>query len=254
MGKDIDAADIVGIFTDNSTAINWSEQYNQLVEALLRRVPEASEVDIKLAIIESGVEALFCNLQNDLAVETYDAATDDLTGAYERKHFDAYFKSALSRASAQSSHVLTVFCDVDHFRNFNNEHGHAVGDAVLAQFADRLRAVAPDDSAYVARYGGEEFVIVFKSDSLDECRAVISAINKDVCSFTASHEGVEYTVGASFGATLNTDSAVPDTVLKRADDLLYQAKDQGRGQLVMDEKTADLLYTADHAPSVLKPV
>lgn len=145
------------------------------------------------------------------------ALTDPLTQLGNRRQLDAQL-ATLAVGGA------VVFLDLDRFKAFNDEHGHAAGDMVLAQFAGTLkRTLRAGD--LVARYGGEEFVLMLPPtvqplDAFDRIRAAWRASGS--------------TVTFSAGATHRAHGETPDATMRRADAALYRAKEAGRDQLVID--------------------
>jgi diguanylate cyclase (GGDEF)-like protein len=100
--------------------------------------------------------------QLNAAVEKLErlSITDDLTELANRRHFDQQFNQAVAQAKATQSLLSLVYLDIDHFKQFNDQFGHSVGDHCLQLVAAELAQFFDDKSALVARYGGEEFVIL----------------------------------------------------------------------------------------------
>lgn len=156
------------------------------------------------------------------------ATTDPLTGAHNRRMFDEFFPQALKRAIRSDQQIGLAVLDIDHFKAINDTHGHQAGDAVLVQFADRLRqAVRSTDT--VARIAGDEFVIVF--EHLDAAHDVNLLGQKVVAAMKApfSVNGKALEVTASIGIALTTElPADVDKVMLAADQALYCVKAAGR--------------------------
>jgi diguanylate cyclase (GGDEF)-like protein len=164
------------------------------------------------------------------------AIQDGLTGLYNRRHFDAAFEHLLAtheRHHADGAHGLSVILfDLDHFGQFNKEHGHQVGDDVLRRFADVLRSRARV-SDLVARYGGEEFVVVL--DGADQAAAV-SVANEVRLAFgageTAGSDGTALRATVSAGVSTLGDEPTREALVRAADVGLYMAKRAGRDRVV----------------------
>ena len=165
------------------------------------------------------------------------AVTDSLTGLHNRRYLVSHLGNLVTRAFMGGKPVALLMADIDHFKDFNDTYGHAVGDEVLREFADRIRRnVRGIDLA--ARYGGEEFIVVMPDTDLAVAHVVAerlrSQIADELFQTSASEEGLQVTV--SVGATVTgTITESPDSLIKRADVALYQAKDQGRNAVVILE-------------------
>jgi diguanylate cyclase (GGDEF)-like protein len=124
--------------------------------------------------------------------------------------------------------------DVDHFKRFNDHHGHLEGDACLRRVAGALQGCARRASDVVARYGGEEFVLLLPHTSLDDAMAVaqrcLAAVDEHAIAHGDSPLGPHVTVSVGLVA-LQLDpgrGADPSALLRQADEALYRAKAQGR--------------------------
>lgn len=149
-------------------------------------------------------------------------------------------------------HGALMFIDLDNFKTLNDTHGHAVGDQLLIEVAQRLRnSVREADT--VARFGGDEFVVVFsplksdKADSGSQANIIaqnISAALSQPYRLTTRHEGetqntVEHVCTASIGVALFfSHEAGHDDILKWADMAMYQAKKSGRNAIRFHEPSA----------------
>lgn len=158
------------------------------------------------------------------------AMTDPLTGACNRRAFDEALEALLSsRAFAGEAGCLALF-DLDHFKQINDEHGHAVGDEVLINFVALLRATVRDHDL-VARLGGEEFAVILVGLSLEQAKAVCERVRKR---FEAN--GTKLNSGRVIPATVSVGMARLGTgissekLLSAADDALYRSKRGGRNQ------------------------
>ncbi len=168
--------------------------------------------------------------------------TDVLTGWHNRRYLQVRLKEELARASREGKRLVCLMLDVDHFKQVNDTWGHAAGDAVLRELAQRIESqVRTSDVA--ARYGGEEFVILLPDTSTSNAELLAERIRKAVAaSEFALPNGEAVPVTASIGIA----SASPrpqatdlkrlgDSLIARADVALYKAKRQGRDRVVVDE-------------------
>jgi len=163
--------------------------------------------------------------EHELATQ---ARTDALTGIANRRLFEEVFALALGRAARLGHWVGLAYLDIDHFKAINDSAGHAAGDAVLIEFARRLReAVRVTDT--VARLAGDEFVVLF--DSNDPTRAPEALACKILACMRAPFviDGASLAVSASVGIALcGAGAGTMDSLLGAADQALYQAKQSGR--------------------------
>ena len=158
----------------------------------------------------------------------HQALHDVLTGLPNRALLDDRVSHALAAAHRRGSTLAVLFLDLDRFKVLNDAEGHAAGDAVLVEVADRMRAaVRPDDT--VARFGGDEFVVLCETGGLVAARHVANRLHE--CLSRPFHsEGSPRFVGASIGIAVAHEASTAVDLLRDADAAMYQAKDHGRGR------------------------
>ena len=152
------------------------------------------------------------------------AHSDPLTGLANRLLFTERLRLALARSG---SRLAVLYLDIDRFKEINDRLGHAAGDALLKDFAARLRAsVRASDT--VARFGGDEFVVLL--DDVKEPGHALRVADKIVaeCREPLRIEGGEVVATASIGLAYAAEGGDPETLLRRADTALYEAKSAGR--------------------------
>ncbi|MCH8042778.1 MAG: GGDEF domain-containing protein [Planctomycetes bacterium] len=156
-----------------------------------------------------------------------EARTDPLTGLSNRRAFDEELTKRLAQWKRGGTPVSLVIVDVDRFKEFNDRHGHVVGDAVLKQVAGVLkgRTRAMD---LVSRIGGEEFAFVLPGTSLDEARQATESIRLAVARGEYRYEGRELNVTISAGVAAAQADESPTSLLERSDAALYASKAAGR--------------------------
>jgi len=155
------------------------------------------------------------------------AATDELTGLFNRRHFMLVAGRELAALVAGQQHGLALI-DLDHFKRINDTYGHAVGDRVLQTFAAVAQSCLRDGDI-LARYGGEEFVLLLPNTDVDQFSACCERLRE---AFARSEPvGVLVSgISLSAGMTLLSATDALDEALLRADQALYRAKRDGRNR------------------------
>ncbi|HEU5149029.1 MAG TPA: diguanylate cyclase [Iamia sp.] len=182
------------------------------------------DVDVQ-AVVISGVEIASLVEARDRL--THQATHDALTGLANRLLLLEKLDLALRASVGTTACVGLVFCDIDGFKQVNDEHGHNVGDEVLAEIARRMRSVLqPDDTA--GRLGGDELVVVAIRDSVADVEATMAALVDAVeRPFTTTAGPVE--VRMSAGCAVARQGARSEDLLRRADQAMYATKKARRG-------------------------
>jgi len=161
------------------------------------------------------------------------AITDGLTGLYNRRFMTTHLEQTLAQAHAQSRSLSVLIADMDHFKSVNDTWGHDAGDAVLRELAERMRGSVRGVDL-VCRFGGEEFVVILPDTELETAGLVAERIRARVAAEPfrlPDGRGLERTVSVGIGA-LQSASDTVETILKRADAALYDAKTSGRNRVV----------------------
>jgi two-component system cell cycle response regulator len=163
------------------------------------------------------------------------ASTDPLTGAFNRRAFFRAAGESCERAAAGKM-MSAVMMDIDHFKKINDVYGHDVGDIVLKGVADEAARIG---GALFGRLGGEEFAMVLEGRSAKQAHVVADGLRvlMTQLSFPSSKGNVSVT--CSFGVTEYRPGDAIDTMLKRADVALYEAKSSGRNKVVLAADTMD---------------
>lgn len=200
-------------------------EVNQLSDALVAMVAEEDRLTRELLAINTTLEERVLEKTAELQAL---ARVDTLTRLPNRYSFNEKLPQALARARRQGNIVALMFLDVDHFKAINDNFGHAVGDAVLVEFAQRLSSsVRITDT--VARLAGDEFVIVLEGlRGEDEAQLVAHKIVAGLQRpFDLSGRAIQ--VSSSIGIAVHSEGVIePAQLLARADSALYQAKAAGR--------------------------
>ena len=170
------------------------------------------------------------NLENRVEHLHKKATLDPLTGIPNRAEFDRFHKEAIERHNDSDSTCSLIICDIDHFKSINDQFGHQAGDDALISFASILQRACREGDL-VARYGGEEFVMVCDGCNAADATKIAETIRKTI-SETGHRELDGRCITASFGVTEIQDGDSAETMLRRADRGLMQAKETGRNRVV----------------------
>ena len=174
-------------------------------------------------------------LRNRLEQSVELAVTDPLTGLYNRRYFELHLKGLYEEAIAEGRELSVMIADIDHFKSVNDTHGHDAGDVVLQDFATRLRRNTRSIDL-ACRLGGEEFVVIMPDADSVVCRQVGERLRECIeeAPFAInSQTSVPVTVSVGL-ATLSKENDTPQSLLKRADNAVYEAKRSGRNRVVQE--------------------
>ncbi|MFM8820541.1 MAG: PleD family two-component system response regulator [Phenylobacterium sp.] len=161
------------------------------------------------------------------------AVTDPLTGLNNRRYMMGQLDALFERYALGGEPVSLLMLDVDFFKQVNDAHGHATGDAVLREVALRL-ASAVRAMDLPCRYGGEEFVVVMPSTSPTDATRVAERIRTAIASkpFELGEQSLPISVSVGVSASQGEGDR-PESLLRRADEALYEAKATGRNQVIV---------------------
>lgn len=161
-----------------------------------------------------------------------DVNTDFLTQIHNRAAFDKRLEEEFSRFKRYGHIFSLVLLDLDHFKQINDMYGHLAGDKILRATASLLNE-EKRSSDFLARYGGEEFAVILPGTGLDAGELVADKFRRKLESATFRYEDVTIHVTLSAGVTMVLDSDdSPQSVVKRADEAIYEAKRNGRNLVV----------------------
>ena len=162
--------------------------------------------------------------------------TDALTGVFNRRYLMEQLPRELERCRRYGYPLSVLMCDIDHFKDINDERGHAAGDDILQQFTARIQKTIRTNSDWLARCGGEEFLVVLPETAYGNALVVAEKIRELLAGAPFLTRAGHVPVTASFGVaasgihgpdlTLNTE-----TLMRSADERLYRSKQQGRNRI-----------------------
>jgi diguanylate cyclase (GGDEF)-like protein len=157
----------------------------------------------------------------------FHAARDSLTALYNRRKFNEFLESEIERSRRHHTPFSLILFDIDNFKKINDTYGHNTGDMILKELAHTV-AEAIRKYDILARWGGEEFVILVPGSSLEKTAIMAESMRARIERIAFSEGG---TVTCSFGVTEWRNDDNVDSVVKRADDALYKAKELGRNRI-----------------------
>ncbi len=172
--------------------------------------------------------------EEDAMKRVYESTLRDaLTGLYNRRHLEYQLDVEIAAALRHNKHLAVAMLDIDHFKRVNDTYGHAAGDAVLRIFAATVRnLIRPED--LFARYGGEEFTLVLRDTDAPRAVMLADRLRATIQQTPMTFNGVTIPVTSSCGVAVLEECETPDktTIMRFADERLYQAKQSGRNRVV----------------------
>ena len=202
--------------------------FSENEEKILR---SASEL-IANALIRNSMEESILHLETEVDQIYY----DPLTGIYNRRFLDKNLNRIIPSLARSGSVLSLLMVDIDYFKRYNDTYGHSEGDNCLKIVAETLRDSITRTEDFVARYGGEEFAVVLPNTGEIGANMVANRILENIRKCGIPHERsdaascVTVSIGATTGKVEYTHSA--DDYVRRADEMLYQAKRDGRNRYV----------------------
>jgi diguanylate cyclase len=234
--------------------------YNDNLKAYSSRISQAEGITELQGVVRdllrdtAGMAKSSENLQDKLTQATHeaeslrqklqdarqDAVVDGLTGIMNRRGLDIELAALLEEFDSKGTSFSVIMVDVDHFKPFNDTHGHPLGDEVLRQVGKMLLETVEEDGI-PARYGGEEFSVLVPATGLEGARYMAERIRLCISKIAVTPPGSDTPldpITASLGVAevWRGDSAA--SVMKRADEALYLAKQSGRNQVKTEEELA----------------
>lgn len=215
------------------TMWNTLEKNEKFVGEVKNRKRDAKEYWLQITITplfdEDGVKIGYSSYNENITdkkVLEYVSIHDPLTKLYNRGAFTAEMSKKINSAQRHNEEFGFILFDIDHFKLVNDTYGHKAGDNVLVQLSDCIsKNLRADD--FFARWGGEEFVIIAYHTNLEQLLQLVHKLQKEIAKVifdSVSH------ITVSFGLTVYKEKDTKDTILNRADEALYRAKENGRNR------------------------
>jgi len=222
-------------------------EVRQLGDNTIEFVQSGRDLDQVLEDIRSGFQAVVQYMEQDAENLERLSFTDSLTGLDNRRAFEEALTGAVARGLENGWPVCMLMADIDHFKQFNDKHGHPVGDQALSAVASVLRECQRQTQdrggkIFAARYGGEEFAIILEGMTLKQSQALAEYIRHRIETYNfvirdldgnIVESGIRLTIslGAACLDTAWTDSR-EQRLVNGADEALYAAKESGRNRVV----------------------
>ena len=205
------------------------EETMSMVRNLVKEGQKIRNSTLTFTAAMANAEKEIQDLKDKLEVSKKEALVDALTGLNNRRYFDSEFATAV-----KSKKVSLILVDVDHFKKFNDTHGHQMGDLVLKAVAKKLRD-ACRDGAQAFRFGGEEFAIIFPMTNVKRASHLADTMRRAIEKIHVKQKSTGKTVGditASFGVAQFEEGLPAGKIIEAADKLLYEAKRLGRNRVM----------------------
>ncbi len=204
-----------------------------IVKRMIKDTTRASETSLILKTRLEKTKAEAQTLKEKLEVAERKVMIDPLTELNNRKAFNNKIEELYNEFQIKENPFSVVFLDIDFFKKVNDTHGHQVGDEILQVVGGVLKESLKGKD-FAARYGGEEFVVLLQTTALENAVTVANNIRKDVhktqLKLTDTGEKMDR-ISISLGVSQVRKKDTIDSVLKRADDALYLAKESGRNNV-----------------------
>ncbi|REL26478.1 GGDEF domain-containing protein [Thalassotalea euphylliae] len=201
----------------NAVELNYFEQLEQQLVAMRTKVSE--------------LEKQSKHFEQRMLEQQRMSLQDALTKLNNRAAFDEYFSKQMARFNHQQMELAVAVIDLDDFKQINDTYGHTAGDKTLQVIAATLTKTLTQN-AFIARYGGEEFVLVFESLNQIEVMAALENLRKTVAKLPFKFRNNKVNITTSIGVTHIKHGDNIHLAFERADQALYQAKHQGKNQII----------------------
>jgi len=207
------------------TVLNMYDELSSRTLDLMRERIERKKAQNKLNKANKELEKL--------------AITDQLTGLFNRRHFNDVFEQELRRAIRDKSPLSFIMFDIDHFKKLNDHYGHLKGDIALKKVSERLLELCRRPGDFVFRLGGEEFGILIADQTAFNAIDFAETLRKDIENLyipnVMSDISEHLTISAGLITRTPTETDSVETFMHTADTRLYRAKTQGRNQIISSD-------------------
>lgn len=198
------------------------------------RVSSTLSATVLLGVLLWEINRLYLNMRRSNEQLYKLTILDSLTGVYNRRFLDNQLLQELEIAARKRNSLALMLLDVDHFKAFNDQYGHLLGDRCLHQIAQCIAQHLLRPADFVARYGGEEFAIVLPDTDSRGAMLVAEKLRQKLADLVILHQNKPVHITASIGVVISSDGQhSPASLLQHADKALYQAKGNGRNCVML---------------------
>lgn len=225
-------------YSEKITATQNKQEINELINGILdeTRVVQTEAMrshDIMVAAQREVKESemRIKELEEKLAHMSELVREDQLTGSLNRRGLDDIFEREADRADRRGTPLCAAMLDLDNFKKLNDTHGHAAGDEALVHLVRIVKQTLRSIDV-IARYGGEEFLIVMPETTLEEAAQAMTRVQRELTTHFFSANNQRLFITFSAGVALRAPHETQDSVVKRADKAMYEAKKTGKNRVV----------------------
>lgn len=181
-----------------------------------------------IKFLHSASDKIVESLKKELKEKTKEAETDNMLGIYNRSKFNQELEREIDRARRYNNSLSLIMVDIDYFKEFNDSYGHHVGDEILKKIVSIVKGKIRKHDI-LARYGGDEFMLICPETELQDAEVLAERLNQAIDSYNCEHDN---DLSCSFGvAEFKTAQDNQDSLIKRVDQALYRAKEEGRNRV-----------------------
>ncbi|MCU7939456.1 MAG: GGDEF domain-containing protein [gamma proteobacterium symbiont of Bathyaustriella thionipta] len=219
----------VNILDSQTTPADMFKETQKVIEDTHSMEKSQQHMETQMVSVIAEIDSL----RKKLEQVKEESKTDTLTGIANRRAFDTSLEHSILISRENNKPFSLLLVDIDHFKSFNDNHGHLIGDKVLRYIATSLKRNIKGNDC-VARFGGEEFVIILPGTSINGAMTVAEQVREAISSGNLTDRETDTSYGkvtVSIGATQFRVSDLSNELIGRADKALYLAKERGRNRV-----------------------
>ena len=216
-----------------------SEMLDKMAQTLSDREKVDKDEQLTLMELLAGMKSQLATLERETEIykqrlldQKYHSYRDSLTQVPNRNAYNERVELEFRRWKRHKQPICLAVVDIDHFKQINDNYGHAAGDKTLQVIAQSIsKCLRTTD--FFARWGGEEFVVILPQTPIEHVKKPLEAIRKQIQRIPFKFKDKSVTITASLGATDFTDGDTINSIFERADKALYEAKHTGRNRCII---------------------